>query len=99
MSLLIDVILYLDSQEAAYQEANPSLGIIKVIIERVNTIIGSSTPDPGQHKITIDEAPIHESKKNLGGHRVKWVWWSKWVGLTLKLGSDNLHPTVWIESM
>lgn len=68
---VIDAILYLDSQEVLNNVVNPSLGIIQVKIWRVKVDADSSARDSTQSQITIDEAPIHESKKNLGGHRIK----------------------------
>lgn len=70
--VVIDVALYPDSQEAASWEVNPSLGTIQVKIWRVS-VDPISVRDWAPRKIAIDEAPIHESKKNLGGHRVKSV--------------------------
>lgn len=67
-----------DDQEAE-DSANPSIGIIKVTIFRVESD-WESQPSKVTSKevVVIDDSPLHESKKMLGGHRVR-------------LGSPSIH--------
>ncbi|KIM21852.1 hypothetical protein M408DRAFT_29232 [Serendipita vermifera MAFF 305830] len=61
----------LETEEAADIATNPFLGIIRVKCWRTKpgwTILES---EKSQEAIKLSEAPIHETKKMLGGHRVK----------------------------
>jgi hypothetical protein len=61
---------YPDSQELAETE-NPDLGLIETKVWRIKPEWEVDTREIP--RVTIDESPIHESKKMLGGHRIKSV--------------------------
>jgi hypothetical protein len=66
-------ILLTDSSRADTQgdiyHGNPDIGKIQVKVWRIKSDWETTNRPP--QKITVDESPIHESKKMLGGHRVK----------------------------
>ena len=60
------------------ETGNPDLGLIETKVWRINPEWKvDSKPVP---RITIDESPIHESKKMLGGHRIKSVIAVRMIG-------------------
>ena len=64
-----------DNEEAALREVSPSLGVITVKIWRVK-IRGELDPESRDYALSrsrLDTAPIHESKKKMGGHRIAFV--------------------------
>jgi len=68
-SLMFSKVQQTDCQEAIGHSVNPALGTIQVKVWRIEPEWETSkTTLPG---VTIDESPVHESKKLLRGHRVK----------------------------
>ncbi|KIM21851.1 hypothetical protein M408DRAFT_29231 [Serendipita vermifera MAFF 305830] len=59
------------SEEAANVSTSPLLGTIKVEVWRIKPKWTTSKSTVSQTKPNLSEEPVHESKKMLGGHRVK----------------------------
>ncbi|KIM21853.1 hypothetical protein M408DRAFT_29233 [Serendipita vermifera MAFF 305830] len=59
------------SEEAAEAVSNPFLGTIKAEFRRIKPNWIASRSTRSRHNLTLSDTPIHETKKILGGHRVK----------------------------
>jgi len=70
--MMFSELIRTDNEEAALREVSPSLGVITVKIWRVK-IRGELDPESRDYALSrsrLDTAPIHESKKKMGGHRI-----------------------------